>query len=93
MYWPKDEAALTAAAGGFDMLLYTQPPPPALGFNTLECIGEVCVAQRPGRCRSIPMTPIPVPDALHEIGTAQATFSDWRSDGNTALARPAYSSR
>jgi phosphatidylinositol glycan class B len=64
MYWPKDETALLAAAGGFDMLLYTQPPPPTLGFNTLRCIGEVCVAQRPGGCRPMPMTPTPVPDAL-----------------------------
>jgi phosphatidylinositol glycan class B len=88
MYWPKDEAALTAAAGGFDTLLYTQPPPPALGFNTVECIGEVCVAERRGGCRSLPMTPIPVPDALRETGAAQATFSGWGIDGNMALARP-----
>jgi hypothetical protein len=88
MYWPKDEAALTVAAAGFDTLLYTQPPPLALGFNTVKCIGEVCVAERRGGCRSLPVTPIPVPDALREIGTAQATFSGWKSDGNMALARP-----
>jgi len=94
MYWPKDEAALAAVASGFDTLLYTQPPPPALGFNTVQCIGEVCVAQRLGQCRSIPMTPIPVPDALREIATAQATSAGWASDGNTAsAARPVYSSR
>ncbi len=51
MYWPKDEAALIDAAGGFDTLLYTQPPPPGLGFTALRCIGEVCVAQRLGGCR------------------------------------------
>ena len=71
MYWPKDEAALTAAAAGFDTLLYTQPPPEALGFTTLRCLGEVCVAQRPGRCQSIPVTPIPLPDALAELATAK----------------------
>jgi hypothetical protein len=30
MYWPKDEAALTTAAGAFDTLLYTKPPPASL---------------------------------------------------------------
>jgi phosphatidylinositol glycan class B len=71
MYWPKDETALTVAADGFDTLLYTQPPPPALGFNPLLCIGEVCVAQRAGECRSIPMTPIALPDALIESGVVK----------------------
>jgi GPI mannosyltransferase 3 len=64
MYWPKDEAALIAAADGFDTLLYTQPPPATLRFTTLQCIGEVCVADRPGGCRSIPVTPIPIPNGL-----------------------------
>jgi hypothetical protein len=88
MYWPKDEPALIAAADGFDTLLYTQPPPATLGFNTLQCIGEVCVAQRPGGCRSIPMTLPPIPDALRELGVAETTSSRLESDGNSALARP-----
>src|SRR5256885_12990302 len=46
MYWPENEAALTAAADAFDMLLYTDPPPAALGFTTRQCIGEVWIAQR-----------------------------------------------
>ena len=91
MYWPKDDTELIAAAAGFNTLLYTQPPPQTLGFNTLQCIGEVCVAQRPGGCRSIPMTPIPVPDALVDSGTAKTTFSP--RDGDTALAGPASSQR
>jgi hypothetical protein len=66
MYWPKDEAALIAATAGFDTFLYTQPPPRSLGFTTLRCIGEVCVAHRSGGCRSIPVTPLPIPDALIE---------------------------
>jgi phosphatidylinositol glycan class B len=61
MYWPEDEAALTAAADSFDMLLYTDPPPPALGFTTRQCIGEVCIAQRAGSCRTVPMTPLLCP--------------------------------
>jgi GPI mannosyltransferase 3 len=67
MYWPKDEASLIANSDGFDTLLYTQPPPAALGFTTLRCIGEVCVARRPGGCRSIPIKSIPIPDVLVEI--------------------------
>jgi hypothetical protein len=64
MYWPEGATALIAAAGAFDTLLYTQPPPPALGFDTVRCIGEVCIAQRSGGCVPMSMTPIPVPDAL-----------------------------
>ena len=61
IYWPKDKAALITAAAAFDTLLYTQPPPAALGFTTSRCIGEVCVAERAGGCRSIPVTPISAP--------------------------------
>jgi hypothetical protein len=67
MYWPEDEAALTAAAGAFDTLLYTKPPPVSLGFATAHCIGEVCIAQRAGGCRTLPMTPLPLPDPLVEL--------------------------
>ena len=93
MYWPKDETALIAATGGFDTLLYTQPPPPVLGFNTLQCIGEVCVAQRPGGCRSLPMTPIPVPDALVETAANRTALSEAREVGNGVRSRPADSGR
>jgi hypothetical protein len=67
MYWPEDEAALTAAADAFDTLLYTKPPPASLGFATTRCIGEVCIAQRAGGCRTLPMTPLPLPDPLVEL--------------------------
>ena len=67
MYWPKDEAALAAAAGAFDTLLYTKPPPAPLGFATARCIGEVCIAQRAGSCRTIPMIPLPLPGPLVEL--------------------------
>jgi hypothetical protein len=77
MYWPKDEVALIDTVAGFDALLYTQPPPPTLGFATLRCIGEVCVAHRPGGCRSISVTPIPIPDALIGTAAAKTTASLW----------------
>jgi GPI mannosyltransferase 3 len=71
MYWPRDEAALIAAAPGFDTLLYTQPPPESLGFTTLRCLGEVCISQRPGECRSMPESPLPLPDALAGLAAAR----------------------
>jgi hypothetical protein len=67
MYWPKDKAALAEAAGAFDTLLYTKPPPASLGFAITHCIGEVCIARRAGRCRAAPMMPLPVPDPLLKL--------------------------
>jgi hypothetical protein len=64
IYWPKDETALAAAADTFDTLLYTKPPPAALGFATGQCVGEVCLARRSGGCRPAPMEPLPFPDPL-----------------------------
>jgi hypothetical protein len=66
MYWPKDEARLAAMADGFDTLLYTSPPPPALGFTPLRCIGSVCIARRAGGCRPMPTETLPVPEGLTE---------------------------
>lgn len=81
MYWPKDEAALVAMADGFDTLLYTQPPPRTLGFATVRCTGEVCVAHRIGGCRSMPMTPIPIPDGLVGVVAAKTTDSEVAEGG------------
>jgi hypothetical protein len=67
MYWPEDETALTGAADAFNAVLYTKPLPPALGFITRQCIGEVCIAQRAGGCRTVPMTPIPLPEPLVKL--------------------------
>lgn len=70
MYWPKDETAVVAAADAFDTLLYTQPPPKGLGFSTVRCIGEVCIAQRTGGCRSAPMSALALPDPLAALSVA-----------------------
>jgi hypothetical protein len=67
MYWPEDETALTGAADAFNAVLYTKPLPPALGFTTRQCIGEVCIAQRAGGCRTVPMTPLPLPEPLVKL--------------------------
>ena len=94
IYWPKDEAALIAAADGFDTLLYTEPPPAALGFTTLRCFGEVCVARRQGTCQSIPLMPLPIPEPLVDAAAPKTSISK-ASQGAAGLARghPTGSSR
>jgi GPI mannosyltransferase 3 len=54
LFWPKDDAALTAIAAGFDMLVTDHSPPASLGFATLRCFGEICVARRAGACEPRP---------------------------------------
>ncbi|MGB9647938.1 MAG: hypothetical protein WCB44_22885, partial [Stellaceae bacterium] len=71
MYWPRDEVTLAAETGAFNTLLYTKPPPASLGFATVNCIGEVCIAQRAGGCRTVPMSPLPLPDPLVELAGRQ----------------------
>jgi hypothetical protein len=67
LFWPKDENALLAAAVGFNTLVYTQASPSSLGFNLVKCFGQVCVAQRAGNCRALPMDPMPVPAPLTSL--------------------------
>jgi hypothetical protein len=93
MYWPNDASELAAYSAGFDILVSTKAPPERLGFTRQQCFGQVCVARRSGGCRSIPMTSLPLPDALREIGAAKTTLPSWESHGSTALARPADSHR
>lgn len=64
MFWPKDAAALAASAGAFDTLLYQQAVPPELGFATLRCFGETCLARRAGRCEARPMPAMEFPPQL-----------------------------
>jgi hypothetical protein len=71
IYWPEDETALTAAADAFNTVLYTKPLPTALGFTMRQCVGEVCIAQRTGGCRTVPMTPLPLPDLLVKLAGRQ----------------------
>jgi GPI mannosyltransferase 3 len=87
MYWPKDEAALIAAADGFDTLLYTEPPPAGLGFAATRCIGEVCIARRIGGCRAMPMTSLPVPEALAAVAAAKTTGSQAAESGGADRRR------
>ena len=69
MYWPKNSAELTAAARGFNLLLYSTGPsaptpviPP--GFARERCFGEACLARRAGQCDAAPPTPMPFPQPL-----------------------------
>jgi GPI mannosyltransferase 3 len=64
MYWPRDVAALTAYAAGFDTLVYTLAPPDKLGFTPQQCFGQVCIARRSGDCAPLPMMAMPFPDPV-----------------------------
>ena len=72
MYWPEDEAELAATVPAFDTLLYTVPPAPQLGFETVACFGKTCVARRPGGCIATPMPPTPFPEALRGLEARSA---------------------
>ena len=72
IYWPEDEAELAATAPAFDMLLYTAPPPPELGFATTACFGKTCVAQRAGGCTARPMPSTPFPEAIRSLESRSA---------------------
>jgi hypothetical protein len=64
LYWPKDEAALTALAPGFDTLVSTGARPEGFQSEPLQCFGEVCVWHRSGGCSPLPMLAMPLPDPL-----------------------------
>lgn len=74
MFWPEDEAALVAAAGAFDTLIYRAEPPPPLGFARLRCFGEVCVARRPGGCAARAMPAMWFPPQLRAIAPPTGKF-------------------
>lgn len=59
-YWLRDDAEMTRAFPGFDVLLTTKTAPP--GFETLRCFGAVCVTRRPGACAPVaPRPPLRAP--------------------------------
>jgi hypothetical protein len=55
---------LRADAPGLNELVYTEAPPPELGYVTRQCFGATCVAERPGSCAPIPMEAMPLPAPL-----------------------------
>lgn len=73
MYWPKDETELRAAAAAFDTLLYDSAPPPELGFNQMQCFGQICVGRRPGRC-----DPQPPPEPWFPERLRATTPTKWQ---------------
>jgi hypothetical protein len=74
MYWPKDDAELTASAAAFDTLLYDGAPPPQLGFTPVRCVGRICIARRAGSCEPREMPRIWYPERLRAIARATAPF-------------------
>jgi hypothetical protein len=73
MYWPKDEAELTASAVAFDTLLYDGVSPPP-GFQLVRCFGKICLAQRAGRCEPRAMARIWFPERLRAMAPAHELF-------------------
>ncbi|HUB95087.1 MAG TPA: hypothetical protein VL993_04170 [Stellaceae bacterium] len=63
-YWFKDKAELTATAPAFNTLIAIRPPPPQLGYKSVQCFGAACVFERAGGCIPLPMKSLPVPDPL-----------------------------
>jgi GPI mannosyltransferase 3 len=74
MYWPKDEAELSASAAAFDTLLYDGAPPPQLGFAPVRCVGRICIARRAGSCEPREMARIWYPERLRAMAPAQELF-------------------
>jgi phosphatidylinositol glycan class B len=74
MYWPKDDAALTASAAAFDTLLYDGVPPLQLGFEPVRCVGRICIARRAGQCEAREMTRIWYPERLRALAPEQRRF-------------------
>jgi phosphatidylinositol glycan class B len=74
MYWPKDDAELTTSAAAFDTLLYDGARPSAPGFRPVRCFGQICVAQRPGRCEAHEMSRIWFPERLRAMAPATELF-------------------
>jgi len=74
MYWPADQAELAAAASAFDTLIYSAAPPPALGFATTACFGEICVARRPGSCVAQSMAAMPFPAPVARLAPSKEAF-------------------
>ena len=74
MYWPANQAELAAAAPAFDTLLYSVAPPPALGFETTACFGEICVARRQGSCVEQSMAAMPFPAPVARLAPSKEAF-------------------
>jgi phosphatidylinositol glycan class B len=74
MYWPADQAELATAAPAFDTLIYSTPSPPALGFETTACFGEICVARRQGSCVAQSMAAMPFPAPVARLAPSKEAF-------------------
>ena len=87
MYWPADEAELAMTAPAFDTLLYTVTLPPALGFATTTCFGQVCVARRQGGCVAQSMAAMPYPEPIGHRALPKEAFPAITSSAATTGSR------
>jgi hypothetical protein len=58
-YWPLSPAQFAHDAPGFDTLIETRGAPRPPDYDRRQCFGSICIAQRPGGCQPVPMTPLP----------------------------------
>jgi phosphatidylinositol glycan class B len=87
MYWPADQAELAATAPAFDTLLYSAAPPPALGFETAACFGEICVARRHGGCVAQSMAAMPFPAPVAGLAPSKEAFPAIPASAAAAASR------
>ncbi|MGH6983593.1 MAG: hypothetical protein ACREEI_05135 [Stellaceae bacterium] len=67
LYWIGDAAGFMAHRDAFNTVLTKQPLPENSGFTTVQCVHDVCVAQRPGSCAPMPMTATERPPGLGNV--------------------------
>lgn len=63
-YWMQDDADYARDLPGFNTLVAGEKTPPAPGFQTVRCFGDVCLSQRQGPCADLPPTEMPRPAPL-----------------------------
>lgn len=63
LFWPLNAADLAKDAEGFNTAIVRGAMPLA-GYHIARCFGDICVAQRAGTCRPMPMPELPRPAAL-----------------------------
>ncbi len=91
MYWPKDEAELTASAAAFDTLLYAgASPAPQLAFQPVRCFGRICLARRAGRCAARPTPTMWFPEQLRGMMPAGGQFEAVPQQARPAVAAQAH---
>lgn len=67
LYWIDAAADFTAHRDAFNVVVAARALPDNSGFATVRCIHNVCVAQRPGPCATLPMATPGAPPGLEKV--------------------------